>query len=585
MFRRTLSIFRRALSIVRRALSRVRGRSRSSKLLAEEWKPPAEAWNLLAGLLNLLAEPWKPPAEHRKALAGLSKVLAEAWKALAEAGAPVGYARCPEQCYDPPTERPVSTSDEGWGAKLDAWTWPVAVPVGMAAGGAVGGAALWVGGVWGVVFGAIAAAAFGWLVRQGETRVVVKEPTWWERWRERKVVEAPPVQDAPPVVEPPLVMEEAPALEENQAPEVEPEVANVRSPPLEPDPAVPDDVTGVLVNETDSVLLLDSAAGFLVGPRLDPFNLLKVDEATLRTTAKAIARWQTQGMLTWYGPDIPGVLASGLSPQELEDGPPRVGGLFEWGRPMRRLNLLAPDRRPNRVLDYLGPMMDLPAGRLTSESWPDGVDVDPLRVMLVPVTEALWQRVMGEQRGHWKFGQAPVTNVSWFDAIEFCNRASELSGYAAAYDERRRAIPEADGFRLPTDAEWEYACRAGKSTRFFWGDDEASAGEYAWFNNNSSGRAHAVGRKLPNAWGLYDTAGNVFEWCESVYKDGTVVDNPPAMSTPKEEGSRVLRGGPFDDKTGDLRASNRLRNEPSNVLRVIGFRCVRGVRRQLGIVP
>jgi formylglycine-generating enzyme required for sulfatase activity len=97
----------------------------------------------------------------------------------------------------------------------------------------------------------------------------------------------------------------------------------------------------------------------------------------------------------------------------------------------------------------------------------------------------------------------PVEQVSWEDAVEFCERLSELPEEKAA----------GRVYRLPTEAEWEYACRAGTNTKYSFGDDEGQLGDYAWFEANSGG-THPVGQKQPNAWGLYDTHGNVFEWCE-----------------------------------------------------------------------
>ncbi|HMV68326.1 MAG TPA: formylglycine-generating enzyme family protein, partial [Myxococcota bacterium] len=259
--------------------------------------------------------------------------------------------------------------------------------------------------------------------------------------------------------------------------------------------------------------------------------------------------------------------------EELEDGPPQEGGLLAIGPP----SALRVVTRPERVLDTLGPMVDLPAGRLFSQALPEQ-DVEPLRVMVVPVTEAVWARVMGEARGHWRFPLAPVTEVSWFDAVRLCNRASDLAGYARAYDDDGRWRPEADGFRLPTEAEWEYACRAGTRTPWSWGEDAARAVGHAWFGDNAGGRAHAVGRLGANPWGLYDMHGDVWEWCGSVVDGRRSVDNPDEVST---RGSRALRGGSFVSSTRVLRSSDRDGDDPSFEFWYIGFRCVRGVRRQM----
>lgn len=300
-----------------------------------------------------------------------------------------------------------------------------------------------------------------------------------------------------------------------------------------------------------------------------------------------IAEAMSSGTVQWYGPDLPGLPPNPLAKEEVEDGPPLEPALFVRRR--RRSDLpdlpdpLRPVTTPTDAWDTLGPMKDLPGGRLVSEeSWPEGTDVAPFRMMTLPVTEALWAEVMGARRGYWQFGQAPVTRVSWFDAVAFCNRASERAGYTPAYDADGRWLPEADGYRLPTDAEWEWACRAGTTTRYQWGEDEQGADAHAWLDDNAGGRAHAVGRNRPNPWGLYDLTGNVWEWCTSAFDGRQVVDNPTAMST--RGGARVLRGGAFDG-SWFLRSSFRYWFEPSVEVRYVGFRCARGVRRQLPVDP
>jgi formylglycine-generating enzyme required for sulfatase activity len=132
----------------------------------------------------------------------------------------------------------------------------------------------------------------------------------------------------------------------------------------------------------------------------------------------------------------------------------------------------------------------------------------------------------------------PVEQVSWFDATYYC----------ATLTERERAAGRIAAncvYRLPTEAEWEYACRAWTSTRFSYGDDPGYTNltNYAWYENNSDGQTHPVGQKLPNAWGLYDMHGNVFEWCQDWWANrlpGGIVFDPQGPATGSD---RVIRGG------------------------------------------
>jgi formylglycine-generating enzyme required for sulfatase activity len=164
----------------------------------------------------------------------------------------------------------------------------------------------------------------------------------------------------------------------------------------------------------------------------------------------------------------------------------------------------------------------------------------------------------------------PVEQVSWYDATNYC----------ATLTERERAagrLPAGYVYRLPTEAEWEYACRAGTATRFSYGDDPgyAQLGNYAWYWNNSDRTTHAVGLKFPNPWGLYDTHGNVWEWCldwYGTYPGGSVID----PKGPDTGSFRVFRGSCWGDGGRDLRSAERSDNyaEPFGRNPKIGFRAV-----------
>ena len=155
------------------------------------------------------------------------------------------------------------------------------------------------------------------------------------------------------------------------------------------------------------------------------------------------------------------------------------------------------------------------------------------------VTQGQYEKVMGDNPSEFKGEENPVDSVNWEEAVSFCQKLSEMPEEKAAGRE----------YRLPTEAEWEYACRAGSTTSYSFGETEKSLEEYAWFGGNSGDMTHPVGEKKPNRWGLYDMHGNVLEWCQDWYADG-----PPDASTdpqgPNRGLTRVLRGGSWGGNRG-----------------------------------
>ncbi|NBW87127.1 MAG: formylglycine-generating enzyme family protein [Planctomycetia bacterium] len=185
----------------------------------------------------------------------------------------------------------------------------------------------------------------------------------------------------------------------------------------------------------------------------------------------------------------------------------------------------------------------------------------PFYLGVTEVTNAQWKAVMGEVPSMWQDADRPVEEVSWNDAVAFCRKLSELPEERAAGRE----------YRLPTEAEWEYACRAGSKTAYSFGDDEGSLGEHGWFDGNSDGQTHPVARKKPNAWGLHDMHGNVWEWCSDWYGEypaGATTD--PAG--PAGGSDRVFRGGGWSDTAGDCRSALRGRRDPEDRYYFLGFR-------------
>jgi formylglycine-generating enzyme required for sulfatase activity len=176
-----------------------------------------------------------------------------------------------------------------------------------------------------------------------------------------------------------------------------------------------------------------------------------------------------------------------------------------------------------------------------------------------PVTQGQWGRLMGDNPSRFKDGgdECPVEKICWDEAQRFIEKLKEIEG--------------TDKYRFPTEAEWEYACRAGSTERFCFGDDEGKLGEYAWYGGNSEKKTHPVGQKKANAWGLYDMHGNVWEWCQDCYGDYPVdpVTNPTGSSSCE---FRVSRGGSWFDSASNLRSAHRGWGWPDNRVNNLGFR-------------
>ncbi len=239
---------------------------------------------------------------------------------------------------------------------------------------------------------------------------------------------------------------------------------------------------------------------------------------------------------------------------------PLPGGVFEMGSPKAE------------------------KGRDSDEGPLHEVRVSPFACMRYPVTRRLYQAVVGKDPGSPE-GEAddrPVNNVSWEDAVRFCNLWSEREGLAPCYEIREAGIIDrrgAGGYRLPTEAEWEYACRAGTRTRWSFGDEQSELDRFAWYGGNSGLQPQPVGRKEPNPWGLHDLHGNVWEWVEDRY--GPYSAGPQIDPTGPTTGNfRAFRGGSYLNVPRALHSAHRVGFEPARRDGGCGFRCVRATSRK-----
>lgn len=176
-----------------------------------------------------------------------------------------------------------------------------------------------------------------------------------------------------------------------------------------------------------------------------------------------------------------------------------------------------------------------------------------------PVTQKLWQAVMGDNPSCFQaYDMLPVENVTWHGACEFCSEFGFLIGKTV---------------RLPTEAEWEYSCRAGSISEYYWGDESKLALDYAWFESNSMDRTQVVGTKKPNDWGLYDMAGNVWEWCLDPWVSDYSKESLIRRSLNKS-GRRVIRGGAWDMDVFRCRSAYRSCEGEFIATKKIGLRVI-----------
>jgi formylglycine-generating enzyme required for sulfatase activity len=188
----------------------------------------------------------------------------------------------------------------------------------------------------------------------------------------------------------------------------------------------------------------------------------------------------------------------------------------------------------------------------------------PFYIGIHEVTHEQWKAVNGEIRQYAGFDgsnyDVPMMTTSWQECQDFIGKLNQLG---------------LGTFRMPTEAEWEYSARAGSTSRFYWGEDRdyTAIDEYAWFDENAEGEGHTVGEKKPNAWGLYDMAGNVWEWCSDWFAEYSRDDQVDPKGPPTGE-AKVFRGGEWFNPPQNCRSAYRGKFAPNNWLYFGGLRLV-----------
>jgi formylglycine-generating enzyme required for sulfatase activity len=236
---------------------------------------------------------------------------------------------------------------------------------------------------------------------------------------------------------------------------------------------------------------------------------------------------------------------------------------------------------PERITNSLGmTLVRIPAGKFLMGSPDSDKDASsdekpqhrvritrPFYLGATEVTQGQYRAVTGQSPSRFEGSDdLPVEQVSWEDAIRFCEKLNELE----------KGPLEGARCRLPTEAEWEYACRARSMARYSFGDDPAGLGDHAWFDGNSDGKTHPVGQKRPNAWGLYDMHGNVWEWCWDAYEADHYKQSPGADPLCSSQASDpVIRGGCWIHDPQAARSARRSRDAPVVRHRLLGFRVAR----------
>ena len=263
----------------------------------------------------------------------------------------------------------------------------------------------------------------------------------------------------------------------------------------------------------------------------------------------------------------------------------------------QRMDVASHDTPPTIVTKSGIEMVRIPAGTFQMGSrrgkedatHAHTVTVDAYLMDKYEVTQAVYESLGLPNHSHFKGPTLPMEQVTWVQAANYCNARSKAEGLQPCYNEDTAECNfDADGYRLPTEAEWEYACRAGMESDYSFGNDTRWLGDFAWFADNADKKTHPVGQKRPNPWGLYDMHGNVAEWCNDNYGKEYYGSSPDKNPRGPTEGKQnVLRGGSWKSSAEALKSAYRLAekggfSDACLARDAIGFRCVRKAPAESG---
>ena len=293
-----------------------------------------------------------------------------------------------------------------------------------------------------------------------------------------------------------------------------------------------------------SIRIVDVKTGEIVAMANSPCNQCSIEDFALRSVRAAVAE-----------------LTGAPAPQKREDTSTETTSSTSAGEKIRGpLSGMEFVSIPGGSFTMGSPPSE--EGRLSSESPQHEVTIQPFYMMSTEVTQAQWKVVMGNNPSYFNGSNLPVERVTWNDCQKFINKLNQMD--------------PGKGYRLPTEAEWEYACRAGTTTPFHSGNSESDLGRAGWYSENSGRTTHSVGTREPNAWGLYDMHGNVWEWCEDRYHHSYYL--APSNSSPwvsDGDSTRVIRGGSWTYGSSVARCAYRYKYNPTYTSYYIGFRCAR----------